>query len=294
MAVTGSVPWGHCFVDADDPSRPAELVLRQVDAKTFALGSSLRYVGATGIADLPEAAVVLRPEDLGLDHHTDLASVPTALQWFVSRYGVHTPAALLHDRLTGEPGLDGVSEQQADRFFRFMLRELKVPWLRRWMMWAAVALRTRWEAGGARRWSVALWVLASLAGQAVTVVGALQGQWGLVAVAALAPLAFGALWGRQYGAGLVAAYTAPWVAPPTLFGFLGYLAYRGLENLARAAAWLRHRGSPAPAAPEPAPTAVVTAEESPASPAEVAEAAEASAEVVAAEPTPPPQAYSEF
>jgi hypothetical protein len=40
---------------------------------------------------------------------------------------------------------------------------------------------------------------------------------------------FSLLWGRQYGAGLVAAYNAIWILPPTVLGVIGYAFYTGLE-----------------------------------------------------------------
>ena len=247
MGTTDQVPWGHCFVDPDS-GEPARIDLRQVDSKTFVLGSSLRYTGNPGIDDIPAAALTLRPQDLGPRCETDLASVPTALQWFLSRYGIHTPAALLHDRLTGAPGLEGVTEPQADRFFRFMLQELGVPWLRRWMMWAAVALRTRWKSGPRRKATVFAWFVASLAGQVVAVVALLQANWLLLAAAFLAPIPFALLWSRQYAAGLLASYTAPWVLPPTLLGAVGFGAYWVSETIAKGVGtlWKRLHREPPP------------------------------------------------
>jgi hypothetical protein len=225
------LPWARCFKDPADPERPAQIRLRQVDQKTFELESSMRYVGPTGVPTLPAAACTLHPEDLGPGRRTDLASVPAPLRWLVGAYGVHTPAALLHDRLIGNTGLPGVTDTQADRFFRFMLRELGVRWLRRWMMWSAVAFGTRWRAGGWRRATLVVWVLLAAAGMTTFAVGAAAGQGGLVLVAAVAPLLAAALWGRQYGAALVAALTAVWVLPPSALGALGYWVYAGLEAL---------------------------------------------------------------
>lgn len=97
-------PWAGCFINPDDKSKPASICLRQVSQKTFVLESSMRYSGPTGVKGLPEKALTLRPHDLGPGAFTDLTSVPVALRWFVGPYGAHTPAALLHDRLIGEPG----------------------------------------------------------------------------------------------------------------------------------------------------------------------------------------------
>jgi hypothetical protein len=224
-------PWAASFRDADDPDRAAEIRLRQLTATTFALESSLVYVGETGVSGLPEAARTLRPVDLGPDGSTDLTSVPHPLRWFVGAYGVHTPAALLHDRLIDGPGVDGVTDTQADRFFRFMLRELGVRRLRRWMMWSAVALGSRWRAGGVRRATLVVWVLLATAGLSSFVVGLVARDATVVALATVAPLPAALLWGRQYGAGLVAAATAIWVLPPTVLGAVGFWVYAGLERL---------------------------------------------------------------
>jgi Protein of unknown function (DUF1353) len=83
------------------------------------------------------------------DNSTDLASVPPALSWFVSRYGRQTRAALLHDHLIDRTD---VTDESADRIVRTALRDSEVPFLRRWIMWTAVSLasmgRTRWGLAG--------------------------------------------------------------------------------------------------------------------------------------------------
>ena len=225
-----AVPWAGVFVDPDRRSQPAEVKLTQIRRKSFSLDSSLSYKGETGLKDPPTGARTVRPKHL--PDGTDLTSVPRALQWFVSPYGVHTPAVLLHDRLIGGSGLSGMSDPDADRYFRFMLRELGVPWIRRWMMWAAVAIRTRWAGGRLKKATVALWALASLAGIGLAVYSIVVGE-GLLLLASLgAPFVFALLWGRQYVAGLVAAVTSPWVLPPTLLGAVGFAVYWCLEQAA--------------------------------------------------------------
>lgn len=71
---------------------------------------------------------------------TDLASVPRLAAWLIPRYGVYTPAAILHDYLCIEARKPEpiVSRADADGLFRRCLRELGVSVPRRWMMWAAV------------------------------------------------------------------------------------------------------------------------------------------------------------
>jgi len=49
---------------------------------------------------------------------------------------------LIHDRLIGiENGPSDLTDVLADRYFRFMIEAVGMSWLRRWMMWAAVAFR---------------------------------------------------------------------------------------------------------------------------------------------------------
>lgn len=89
------------------------------------------------------------PKDV--DHNeTDFASIPFFLTWMVPKDGSHTPAAVLHDALIGgrkdvhyETSVDAtVSDRHADYLFREAMQGSGVSWLRRWLMWAAVTLRT--------------------------------------------------------------------------------------------------------------------------------------------------------
>lgn len=92
---------------------------------------------------------------------TDFASVPRLFVWFLPRYGRYTKAAILHDYLWNVEVPKGLSRLDADGVFRQAMRELEVPFLRRWIMWAAV----RWAAlfkhdGRTGWWKEALRVLA--------------------------------------------------------------------------------------------------------------------------------------
>ena len=122
--------------------RRAEVLLRQVDATTFCLVQPIRYVDGARRFEVPE------------DNVTDLASVPRVLTWLVPRYGRHTLAALVHDHLQDDTT---VSPEEADVIFRDSMGKTGVPLARRWLMWAAVALRTEWKAGGVRAVRTALW-----------------------------------------------------------------------------------------------------------------------------------------
>jgi hypothetical protein len=71
---------------------------------------------------------------------TDLVSVPNAFSWFVPRAGRYARAAVLHDHLWKLADNKQYNRRNADRQFRFALRNAEVPLLRRWIMWAAVRL----------------------------------------------------------------------------------------------------------------------------------------------------------
>ena len=71
---------------------------------------------------------------------TDFASVPQALTWLVPRYGRYTKAAILHDYLWQLCREGRFAWADADGLLRRAMRELDVPFLRRWLMWGAVRL----------------------------------------------------------------------------------------------------------------------------------------------------------
>jgi hypothetical protein len=124
---------------------PATFVLRRADDKgNFLLERPFSYRDPL---PPPQAGPwrtfrVPAPQHLG-DFTTDFASIPFFASWLVPRDGTHTPAAILHDALgqrkTDPPLTDDV---EVDRIFRDAMAHLGVALLRRWMMWAAVMLRT--------------------------------------------------------------------------------------------------------------------------------------------------------
>ncbi|MCU1351211.1 MAG: hypothetical protein JWM05_420, partial [Acidimicrobiales bacterium] len=88
---------------------------------------------------------------------TDLASVPRSLTWLFPRYGKYTKAAVVHDYACrnfgsqppdppagGEPPsmLPLRDRSDADEVFYLLMKELRVPWLRRRLMWGAVSWAT--------------------------------------------------------------------------------------------------------------------------------------------------------
>jgi hypothetical protein len=127
---------------------------------------------------------------------TDFASVPREFVWFIPRYGIYTKAAILHDYLCRvEVPAGRISRIDADGIFRQAMRELGVPFLRRWIMWAAV----RWGAltrQADRRdwwqeaWRVALVTLLALPiiAPAAVVIAMSRVAWYLVEWITLIPL----------------------------------------------------------------------------------------------------------
>jgi len=84
---------------------------------------------------------------------TDFASVPRVFVWFLPRYGRYTKAAILHDYLWRElASRDEMSWIDADATFRRANRELGVPFLRRWILWAAVRYGALVKKGGTKHW----------------------------------------------------------------------------------------------------------------------------------------------
>ena len=177
------------------------------------------------------------------DNPTDLASIPRFMRWFENPYGRHSLAALIHDELITEVANGGRlgSDTLSDQFFRHMMDAAGVPWLKRWVLWAGVAARSRFSAGGLRRWSIIVWIAlcAFGLGCAVGAVGAWLfdwpapvDPWWLLLLATALPIVAAGLWGEQWGASLVFAVAAFWIVPAGAFAGLGYLVYAALERLA--------------------------------------------------------------
>ncbi|MEM1332158.1 MAG: DUF1353 domain-containing protein [Actinomycetota bacterium] len=234
-----------------------EVALVQLTPSQFRVGTTFRFVDETLETELA-AGLTARGLDADLaagrvtaaltywstgEEPTDLASVPQFMRWFENAYGAHTLAAIIHDQLiTHEPNGGALqSDIAADALFREMMRSAGVGFLKRWVMWAAVALRTRLVAGGARKLSVVVWIALALVGITTFVVGAVQtlrGDLGGVVVAAIA-LAVGLLasllWGRQVRAGLIAMVGGFFIVPAAAVAFLGLAA---ASAVSRALGWL--------------------------------------------------------
>jgi hypothetical protein len=139
------------FVDLDGKSAP-RVQLEQIDAKSFCVIHGFIY-------KVPD-----RPNDeytVPSGQKTDLGSVPFFLTWLVQSYGRHTFAVILHDYLWRKKPND-ISREKANHVFRIALYDLKIPFVRLWIMWTAVSLADLWMRKGWWRARVVAWVMAIL------------------------------------------------------------------------------------------------------------------------------------
>ncbi len=128
------------FVGSDN------VVVEQVDDENWELRHDLVYQGRSDRWTIPAGT------------GTDFASVPRVVVWFLPRYGRYTRAAILHDYLWREKATAGqISWLDADGVFRRAMRELDVPFLRRWIMWAAVRWMALTKPRGAQGWWKEAW-----------------------------------------------------------------------------------------------------------------------------------------
>ena len=192
---------------------------------SFSLDCDIRFNGDLGLAHLKldrDAEERLRTVSASTLRTTDLASVPAVFRWWSNTYGLHSPAALIHDRFIGQPAESdpgrpaGVTEAHVDRYFRFMLSASDVPFLRRWLMWAAVAARTRFISSLVGKVSLILWFVVVAAALYAAARLGLDGRWLLAGIGLVVPAPAALFWGRQMGAGLILAYVGmPVLLPPS-------------------------------------------------------------------------------
>lgn len=112
-----------------------DVVVREISDDSWRLVEPLEYWGNT------DRFVV----EAGFD--TDFASVPKIFTWLLPRYGKYTKAAILHDWLCAQARKGLIVRSDADGIFRRSMRELGVPFLRRWLMWSAVRVDAAKHAG---------------------------------------------------------------------------------------------------------------------------------------------------
>jgi hypothetical protein len=123
------------------PFDSSDVVVKQIDDVNWNTMAALAYDGKIDHWTVP------------VDSPTDFASVPRVFVWFLPRYGRYTKAAILHDYLWRTQAKEGhMSWIDADGLFRRAMREQDVPFLRRWMMWAAVRWAALLKPGGTKGW----------------------------------------------------------------------------------------------------------------------------------------------
>jgi Protein of unknown function (DUF1353) len=121
--------------------KDAVVVVKQVDDQNWEVREILRYRANREVFEVP------------VGQGTDFASVPRPFIWFLPRYGAYTMAAILHDYLWRVRAATGKMRWiEADGVFRKAMRELRVPSLRRWIMWGAVRWAALFKPGGRSGW----------------------------------------------------------------------------------------------------------------------------------------------
>jgi Protein of unknown function (DUF1353) len=124
----------------------SEVVVKQLDDENWEVRKDLKYDGQVDSFTVP------------IGSPTDFASVPRVFVWFLPRYGSYTMAAILHDYLWRARAAKGKMDWvDADGIFRRAMRELEVPFLRRWIMWAAVRWTALFKHRGRKGWWPESW-----------------------------------------------------------------------------------------------------------------------------------------
>ena len=200
-----------------DADNPAEIRLQQVAPRRFKILEAFRYLHTA----TSEEHVIHAHDPLDPDDTTDLASAPGPLTWFVQRYGKHTLAALMHDQLVDQPEIE---REWADTLFRDGLRDLRVRFVRRWIMWAAVSIGTLRKKARLRGAMAVVWLVPWIAIPLALLVSLLRWEWfipvhwsAVLAIVLAGPLFLSAVfWARRYLVGVVSAYVVMLLAIPTV------------------------------------------------------------------------------
>lgn len=175
------------------------LPLQDGDREQFTLHRLVTYSRGAEEPDGPFTYTVPPADE---EFVSDLASVPQLLTWLVPKSGRHLPAALIHDALVDDPDIDRFA---ADRLFRDAMGDLDVGFIRRWLMWTAVSLKTI-QKRGTRSLKVATIVTAA----AVVVLGSLA-TVNLVTERTFVPWMGSRHWAVELVLGLAGAVVIPMV-----------------------------------------------------------------------------------
>ena len=139
--------------------RTSKVVVEQIDDTNWQTHEELVYAGNDRSFVVPAGS------------DTDFASVPRIFVWLLPRYGRYTKAAILHDHLWRDLATKGeISWVDADALFQRAMRDLGVPFLRRWLMWTAVRWAALRKPGGTKGWSKEAWRVVLLSGVAIPIV----------------------------------------------------------------------------------------------------------------------------
>jgi hypothetical protein len=141
-------------------SQGAKVVVEELDDRNWEVREPFEYRGQHDTYQIRS----------GME--TDFASVPRVFVWFLPSYGRYTLAAIVHDHLWRDLAANGaISYIDADGIFRRAMRELGVPFLRRWTMWAAVRWGALVKRGGWHGWWRESWRVALVTVLALPIVG---------------------------------------------------------------------------------------------------------------------------
>jgi hypothetical protein len=209
------------FSAIDHPNQPARFVVEQISDDEFDIPPGL------GFQYNPPGEPPIKVTGTTLPR-TDFASIPRYMAWFVSRYGRHTPAALVHDQQVSR-GMPFEERKRADHRFLEMMDSLEVPPVQSRVMWAAVTLATRRTGTPRSKAGFAAWVVVAAGGIGLLAWGVATFTPRMIVVALVLPAVAAAFWGDQYWAGLVAGYALPVVALPALASLFGYWIYWTFE-----------------------------------------------------------------
>ncbi|SEE00843.1 DUF1353 domain-containing protein [Ruania alba] len=233
---------GEFFDPASDG--PSRLEVRSIDGRQFSL---LRPIGYRS-DDYPEPFQV--PGDL-TSFRTDFASVPWMFTWLVPRSGRYTPAAVLHDALVVPGDYLGppVDRVEADRIFRAALRDTGTPVVRSWLMWAAVSIATKWNAGTHRaaHRAVVIAFISVITILGIVATGDLLDLWSVLpwmgehsfgaelargaAAAVVIPAALSLSWGRLALAGTITGIALAFLVHITVAIAVVFSLYRIVERI---------------------------------------------------------------
>lgn len=212
-----------------DGKKPARFVLEQVSDRGFVVCDP--FVFQHG--EHPYPVSDQEPDDPGNQTTTDLASIPVFLQWFVSRHGRHTPAALVHDYYTKhDTSFD--DRVKFDRIFLDAMDDLAVPPVRSRVMWSAVSMASLWSNGVRGKLQLLVWAAAASTGVGCLVWGLATLTLWAIAAALVGPSVGALLWGRLYWAGVIGGYALPFIVLPATTSLLGLAAYWVAEQILRA------------------------------------------------------------